>query len=915
MDDHQGIPSPSKERYVATQTIPANPQPCSAVEEADVVLRDGSTVRLRLVRDDDREGVAALYGGMSDQSRYYRFLTPASVTPQTVAWTVESMHAGKLSIVAERAGQILGVASWVREPREPTTAEVAFVVAEDFHGHGLGTRMLERLAELARPLGITRFLAWVLAENHLMLRVFKDSGFRVLDSSIEHGVSHLALDLQETETFLAQAAARAEVAATASVRPFFKPRTVAVVGASRTRGKIGAEVFQNIRAGGFTGTVIPVNPKAAEIDGVPAVARVSAIETPVDLAVIAVPWKQVARVVDDCLAKHVPALMVLSAGFGEAGEVGRGEERALVAEIRRAGVRLIGPNCMGLINTEPAVRLNASFAGRMPPPGRVAFASQSGALGLAVLDYVHRLGLGISTFVSVGNKADVSGNDLIQYWADDPRTDVILMYLESFGNPQRFSRIARRVARRKPIVAVKAGRSGAGARAASSHTGALATDDRVVEALFEQSGVIRTHTLEELFDVANLLVRQPLPRGRRVGILTNAGGPGILAADACEAEGLEVPALSSDTAAALKSDVPAAASVGNPVDLLATASPEDYGRALPLLLRDESIDSVIVIHVPLLGIDSARVAGSILEASSMAHGKPVLATFLEADGAARLPDLPTFAFPESGARALARVTRYAEWLARPQGEVVSFSDLDEAAVRGVVDWALGRGEEWLRPEEVSELLRAAGIPTVPSGLARSEQEAVARAESLGFPVAVKAVGPTIVHKTEVGGVRLGLTDSPSVAASWREMHERLGSALEAVQVQRMAPAAPEMLVGTVQHATFGPLIACGGGGVQAELLQDVVYRLHPLTERDAREMLDEVRSTRLLRGYRGAPLADEEAVREALLRVSALLEACPEIQELDLNPVRVLPRGILVLDARVRVARIAPHAPSRRVWY
>jgi acetate---CoA ligase (ADP-forming) len=906
----------SKERHVPTATIPTDAHASLAIEDADVVLRDGSTVRLRPVRDDDRDGVAALYAGMSDESRYYRFLTPAGVTPKTVSWTVESTQAGKLSIVAERAGQILGVASWVRDPGMPATAEVAFVVAEALHGHGLGTRMLERLAELARPLGIRRFVAWVLAENHLMLRVFKDSGFRVLDPSIEHGVSHLALDLQETETFLARAAARAELAATASMRPFFKPRVVAVVGASRTRGKIGAEVFHNIRAGGFTGTVIPVNPSAADIEGVPAVARVSDIETRVDLAVIAVPWKQVARVVDDCLAKHVPALMILSAGFGEAGEIGRGEETALVEEIRRAGVRLIGPNCMGLINTDAAVRLNASFAERMPPPGRVAFVSQSGALGLAVLDYVHRLGLGISTFVSVGNKADVSGNDLIQYWADDPRTGVILMYLESFGNPRRFSRIARRVARRKPIVAVKAGRSSAGARAASSHTGALATDDRVVQALFEQSGVIRTHTLEELFDVANLLAHQPLPCGRRVGILTNAGGPGILAADACEAEGLEVPGLSSATAAALRSVVPAAASVGNPVDLLASASPDDYRRALPLLLQDASIDSVIVLHVPLLGIDSARVAGTIVEASSTADGKPVLATFLEArEAAGHLPSLPMFAFPESGARALARVTRYAEWLARPQGEIVSFPDIDETAARGVVDWALGRGEEWLRPEEVSELLRAAGIPTVPSGLARSEQEAVARAEALGFPVAVKAVGPTIVHKTEVGGVRLGLTDRAAVATAWREMQERLGSALEAVQVQRMAPAAPEMLVGTVQHPTFGPLIACGGGGVQAELLQDVVYRLHPLTDRDAVEMLDEVRSARLLRGYRGAPLADESALAEALLRVSALLDACPSIQELDLNPVRVLAHGILVLDARVRVARTTPHAPSRRVWY
>lgn len=881
---------------------------------ADVLLRDGSTVRLRAAGKGDRARLETFYAGLSEQSLYFRFLK-ATRPAQAADLSLTCDFPRCLALVAERGEDLLGIASWARRSARADAAEVAFAVAEQFHGHGLGTRMLERLAELARPEGIARFEAWVHAGNHEMRTVFEHSGFAVIDADMDAGVSHLVLDLNATGAFLDVTAARAATAVAASLRPFFAPAVVAVVGASRRPEKIGARVFRAILDGGFTGRVIPVNPAASDIDGVATAPTVSAIGGDVDLAIVAVRQEDVEAVVEDCIAKPVKAIVIVTAGFGETGEEGRRRETRIVERIRAAGIRLIGPNCMGLIETDPAVRLNASFAPAMPPAGRVAFLSQSGALGLAVLEHARRLDLGISTFVSVGNKADVSGNDLLQYWADDTRTDVILLYLESFGNPRNFARIARRVARHKPIVAVKAGRSGAGAHAASSHTGALATDDRVVDALFEQAGVIRTATLEELFDVATLLAHQPLPRGRRVAVLTNAGGPGILAADACEADGLEVPSLSAASQQRLREAVPHAASVANPVDLLASATPDDYARAMDLLLADPAVDAVLVFYIPVLQDHAAAVGAAVTAAVRKAGGTPVLAAFLDARGApAALEGIPTFTFPEGAARALARVERYARWRRTPPGSSPAFEDFDEPRARDVVERALGRGAGWLTPDETAALLCAAGLAVVPGRMARTEAEACAAAVAAGLPVAVKAFGPSIVHKSDVGGVRLGVSDAAGVAAAWRDMRARLGPALEGVVVQPMAPDGVEILVGAVQHALFGPLVACGAGGTLAEILKDTSYRLTPLTTTDAGDMIASLRIAPLLRGFRGAPPADTQALRDALLRLSRLVDACPTIQEVDLNPVRVLAHGLAVLDARVRVERITP-VPSRRIWY
>jgi acetyl coenzyme A synthetase (ADP forming)-like protein len=684
-----------------------------------------------------------------------------------------------------------------------------------------------------------------------------------------------------------------------SLRCLFEPKSVAVVGASRRRGSVGAEIFHNLAAGGFAGRVVPVNPHAAAIGAIAAYPSVRDVPGDIDLVVIAVPAPAVAGVIEDCIAKSVGSVVVISAGFAETGRDGRAQEDAIRDRVRAAGIRMVGPNCMGVLNTDPSVHLNASFSPVFPPAGSIAFSSQSGALGLAILEQARQLNLGLSAFASVGNKADVSANDLLEYWETDSRTRVILLYLESFGNPRRFREIARRVSRDKPIVAVKAGRSGSGARAASSHTGALAASDTIVDALFRQSGVIRTETLEELFDVAALLAHQPLPAGKRVGILTNAGGPGILAADACEGFGLAVPSLSASTVAALRAFLPASASVSNPVDMLATASADDYRQAIPILLGDPAIDSLLTIFIPPLVTAPADVARAITDCARMSP-KPVLATFF---GAAGVPDIltpvPCYMFPESAARALAHATAYARQRSAPAGTTPDFTDIDRTAARAIVEQARSTGGGWLSPLGCEALLRAVGIPTAGTHVVRSAAEACALAHDIGHPVVLKGSGPDIVHKTEARAVHTSLVDDRAVADAYRAL-ARNPDVLQ-ILVQPMIRGV-EMFVGASFDAKFGHAIVCGSGGTLVELLRDTSCRLAPLTDVGAREMLEDLRGIALLRGFRGAPIADESSLLDIVLRVSALLDLCPEILELDLNPVMVATTGATAVDARIRIA-------------
>jgi acetyl coenzyme A synthetase (ADP forming)-like protein len=698
------------------------------------------------------------------------------------------------------------------------------------------------------------------------------------------------------------------------------PRSVAVVGASRRPDSIGGAVFKNLLANEFQGPVYPVNPKAEFVHSVRAFPSLAAIPGPVDLAILTVPRDSVLAAVKDCAAKGVRGLVVITAGFREVGESGRRLEDQVLEVVRGAGMRMIGPNCLGILNTDPAVSLDATFAPTWPLAGRVAFSSQSGALGLAILDLARGLGLGISTFASIGNKADVSGNDLIEYWETDPNTDVILLYLESFGNPRRFTQIARRVARTKPILAVKSGRTGSGRRAAQSHTGALAGADLAVDALFRQAGVLRTDTIDDLFDAALLLAHQPLPAGNRVAILTNAGGPGIMAADACEGVGLVLPALDPATDAELRTFLAPEASTRNPVDMIASARAPHFERALGLLLKDPNVDAALVIFVPPVGTEAPDVARAIL-AGALGSTKPVLTCFMGSHGipeglrSLRQGHVPSYGFPEAAARALGRAVSYARWRARPESAVPVFVDLDPGrARRALASAAAGAEPVWLAPLAVSEVLAAYGLRGVPERVVHGAEDAAAAADAMGYPVALKLVSTTITHKSDVGGVILRLTDADEVRQAWAELEGRLAALgrsreFEGALVQRMVVSAYEGAVGMTLDPQFGPLLMAGLGGTLLEVHKDVAFRLHPLTRDDAAEMVDSLRSRRLFDGYRAASPADRAAFVEVILRVSQLVGDLPEIIELDLNPVAVLEpgEGAVVVDARIRVAAVPPH--------
>jgi len=695
------------------------------------------------------------------------------------------------------------------------------------------------------------------------------------------------------------------------IAPLFAPRTIAVVGASRRTNSIGHEIVQNLVADGFSGAVFPVNPNADSVCSIRAYPSVADLPDVLDVAVVVVPKERVVEVAEECGAIGTKGLIVISAGFREVGPVGLALEQELVAVVRRHGMRMVGPNCMGIVNADPAVSMNATFANAMPPFGHAGFVSQSGALGLSVLDYAREYGIGISQFISVGNKPDVSGNDVLLQWENDPTIDVILMYVENFGNPTRFLEIAGRITKTKPIIAVKSGRSRAGARAASSHTGALAANDSAVDALLTQAGVLRAATIEELFDMALAFeVRSP-PRSRRTAVLTNAGGPGILAADAMEGCGLDLTELSPTTVDELRPLFPAEASIRNPLDMIASATPDGYRFALTALLADTRIDAVVPIFVPPFGVKQEDVADAIVGAARTSD-KPVLAVLM---GRAGLPHgraelqrahIPTYIFPESAARALLTLNRHVEWAALAPASRTPLDDIDRAAARAVLDRAAADRRTQLTQTESLDLLRAYGIPTVRGTLAASPDDAVRAADAIGYPVALKIVSPDVVHKTEVGGVRVGLNSAREVRAAYEEMVARVAQAapkarVDGVLVQEVAVGGCETIVGLTRDS-FGPLIMFGLGGVLVEALHDVVFRIAPLGDADAVTMMASIRGTKLLDGVRGAPPVDRDAVASVIRRVSELAIDCPDIVELDVNPLLARPGGALGLDARVSIS-------------
>jgi acetyl coenzyme A synthetase (ADP forming)-like protein len=721
---------------------------------------------------------------------------------------------------------------------------------------------------------------------------------------------------------------------TSSLDPILRPKSVAVIGASRQANTIGWQILDNLLAHGFQGSVYPVNPKATAVHSIPAYASVKAIPQPPDLAVIAVPKEHVLQVARECVEAGVKGLVVISAGFKEVGGAGIERERALLSLAKASGLRLVGPNCMGVINTDPEVRLDATFAPAMPPAGPVAFMSQSGAMGLSVLDYAESLGIGISLFVSAGNKADVSGNDLLEYAGADPRTTLVLMYLENFGNPRRFVEIGRKLTRTKPICVVKSGRTGAGARAAASHTGALAGTELATDAIIAQAGAIRAETVEELFDLAMAFANQPLPAGNRVAIVTNAGGPGIIIADACEANGLSVTPLAPATEKKLQSRLPEEASVRNPVDLIASATAQSYEFALDCVLDDPNVNAAIAAFVPPLGIQTKDVAEAIVRVNARHAAKPILAVLMGRQGLpaglAELHDakVPAYIFPESAARALGAMWRQRRMIARPVGKPATFKT-DDRTVTRILDATAAAGRTKLSEPDALKVLTAYGIPVVPwafvskdgpTSLPNATAQAAAK---LGFPVALKVVSPEVIHKTDVGGVALQLTSEAAVSRAVRDMVKRITAApvhgaegrrakrprveaarqaqIDGILVQRMAPAGRETIVGMTRTPGVGPMVMFGLGGVYVEVLRDVVLRLIPITDADAEAMLRGVKTFALLEGVRGEASRDLSALAQALLRVSQLAERHPRITELDINPLLSLEEGALALDARINL--------------
>jgi acetate---CoA ligase (ADP-forming) len=712
---------------------------------------------------------------------------------------------------------------------------------------------------------------------------------------------------------------RDAVVAAGSLGPFFHPRSVALIGASRDHESIGYRLLEAIR-NQFQGPVYPVNPHASFIAGVPVYASPSTLPASVDLAIIAVPRDAVRAVVDDCIQQGIRALLVITAGFAECGPSGKELQNQLLDKVRAYGIRLIGPNCLGLITTDPEVRLNASLSRIFPPPGSVAMSSGSGALDQAVLSAASRLGVGISSYVSVGNRTDVSSNDLLEYWETDDNTDVILLYMESFGNPRRFARIARRVARHKPIVAVKPGRTKAGQRAAGSNTAALAASDTWVNALFQQAGVIRAETVEEMLDLAMTLSTQPLPLGHRVAVLSNAGGPAILCADACQAGGLLLPELSEKTRTRLAHFLPPAATLINPVDMIASAGPDHFERAIEIILASGEVDALIIIHMAMDLAESNAVARAVSKGvaavrATTACDKPVLTCLMpelqsRTLSLANTEAIPCFGLPETAARVLGKIMTYAQWRAQPLGDVPVFSDINVASARCVIRKALEeRGPGCLTSEEVRMVLEAMRLPVSPGAMARTGAEAAAVARDLGFPVALKLASHLVADKTELGLVRLNLNNEAAVRGAFQDILDRLAhvnllDAMDSVLVQPMVQDGTEVMVSVIQDPLFGPLIAFGLGGIHVEILKDFSLHITPLTERDAREMVQGVRGYRLLQGHRGHTAADVDALENLLIRVSHLIEEVPEIQELDLNPIFALRpgQGCRIVDARVGYA-------------
>ena len=885
------------------QDAPPPPVPAPRHWASDVLLRDGSTAHVRPIRPEDAELLVDFYGRVSDRSKYYRFFSPMPrLSQRDVDRFTRVDHQTRVALVLLLQGRMIAVGRY--DTIRPGEAEVAFLVEDAHQGRGIAQLLLEHLAQCGRERDVERFVAEVLPDNARMIQTFRDAGYRVA-SEYEDGVLVLEFPIDATDTAIGVMQGREHRAEAASIQRFFHPQSVAVVGASRRQDTIGQTLVRNLVTGDFTGRVYTVNPTANAVSGLPAYKTVADIPDEVDLAIVAVPADAVQDVVLDCAAKGVHGLVVISSGFAETGEEGRQRQRRLVGLSRSYGLRLIGPNCLGIINTDPAVSINASLSQVMPPRGRAGFFCQSGALGSAILEKVQNRGLGLSTFVSAGNRADVSGNDLLQYWEEDDSTEVVLLYLESIGNPRKFSRIARRVSLRKPIVAVRSGRTTQGVPMGHA-VRKIAAPPAAVDAMFRQAGVIQVDTLEEMFDVAQLVAHQPLPRGRRVAIVGNSDALGLLAADAAAAVGLVV---------------------NKSVPLGAEATAEDFEDALDAAIDDPDVDSVVAVYIPPLNVTGEEVA-NVLAAIGEQSDKPLVSTFLGVEGVPellRVPDVagstagrgsvPSYPAVEAAVRALARVVEYAVWLRTPDGPAPSAEEVDEdAAKRLVLDRLADEpGGVQLSRDDVTRLLAAYDIDLWPAIDVPDLDAAVAAGKELGWDVVLKATAEHLRERPDLAHVWRNIDTADQMRDAWRGLTDMVGGAeRSAFVVQRTAPPGVPISIRSLEDPLFGPVVSFGISGPMTELLADRSYRIPPLGSRDAAAMVREVRTAPLLFGYRGAEVVDVAEVERLVRRVAQLQHQVPQVSSLELGLVLVGPHGSTVLSAEARLEQVSD---ARSDWF
>lgn len=871
--------------------LPAQESPYTFPQHwaADVLASDGRAVRLRPMTPADGEKLVEFHTNLSERTRYLRYFGPyPTMSAKDVAHFTTVNYTSRVALLMELGDKIIAVGSYegLENVGDGKSAEVAFVVADNHQGRGLGPILLEHLAGAAAENGLDRFVAEVLAENRHMVSVFREAGYQV-KRSYDGGVVHLEFDIDPTEALLSVRNARERAAEARSVRNVLSPKSVAVIGASADPSKVGHAVLTNLLGAGFTGPIYPVNDEHRSVRGVRAYASVREIPDDLDLAVIAVPARAMDQVLDDCLAKGVKALVIVSSGFSDSGPEGLEQERRLVHAARAHGMRVVGPNALGVANTDSAIGLNSTLAPVLPGRGRIGFFCQSGALGIQILDGAAKRRLGLSTFVSAGNRGDVSGNDVLQYWDTDPDTDVVLLYLESFGNPRKFSRIARRVARGKPIVAVKSGRHAVPPALAAT---GVEIDDATVRALFEQSGVVQVDSIAQLFDCAGLLAYQPLPAGPRVAVVGNSTALGILSADAVRSEGLEV---------------------GAPVDLGATASPEEFGAAVRDALASDAVDSVLVVFVPPIAVAAEPYATALRDAA-LGAAKPILTTFLAEEGLSEMlsvqgedgnpqwGSVPSYPGPERAALSLARAWRYAAWRQLPISPMSRPEGIDEKAAKALVDgWLSEVGERWLAEDEVTALLGCYGIKVIPYLDVDGVDAAIAAAEQIGYPVAVKARDEDWRRRPDLVGVRLDLWSPDAVRSAVEALAELTGSS--AVMVQTMADKGVNCVLAVQDDPSFGSVISFGLAGVISSLLGDRAYRVLPVTEDEARALIDAPKAAPLLQGYGPGDPVDREALVDLVHRVSSLIDDIPEVRDLDCDPILVAAAGASVIEARVRI--------------